>query len=259
MPDAKRPAESYARVYDDILENPKVRRVLAQDFGLYMALTSYGHRADTDGTCPRTVARHLLTFESDKAWTRALQRLVRAGLVEMTDSNTNLHVHDYCLHNASHAERNAKRIATSNAARIRWAMQPAMQGKGEGKGKGKELIPPSPLNGRAEPEPVIEDQAFQELAVRIIEWFCDHKGWQAVPADHLKRERNRGYAIAMLHIPEPALFDELNRVWHEAKDKPQTLGYFWQPLQLLESALLKSNGSHRKPSIGPTKIGEILH
>ncbi|HEV2036911.1 MAG TPA: hypothetical protein VGU71_22395 [Candidatus Dormibacteraeota bacterium] len=84
--------------------------------------------------------------------------------------------------------------------------------------------------------------------MRIIEWLCDRKGWPAVPGAILKRERERGYAIAALHLSESQIFTELERVWTEAKNKPETLGYFWQPLQDLESQSFKINGSRQRSS-----------
>jgi hypothetical protein len=115
--DAKRKADSYARLYDDILENDKVAELIPSAFGLYTALIVYCHRNDTDGVVPSARAERLLNFvEGD--YQAALDNLLAARLVEKVRSS--LIVHDYLLHNASHAERNAKSNAAKLAAQVRW-------------------------------------------------------------------------------------------------------------------------------------------
>lgn len=117
MTDPKRPVESFARLYDDILDNAKVVLIQPADFGLHCALMVYSHGRDTDGRVPVARARGLLAF-SDKGFAQSLARLVAVALVERDGEW--LTVHDYLEHNASHAQRIAKRNAASHAARIKW-------------------------------------------------------------------------------------------------------------------------------------------
>lgn len=120
MTDPKRPVESFARLYDDILESRKVAGLTPAEFGLYCAMLSYSHRNDTDGLVPSGRAKGLLNFDSGRAFLGALDALIVATLVESRPGEGWL-IHDYDLHNETHAERNARRIAARNAARIRWS------------------------------------------------------------------------------------------------------------------------------------------
>ena len=93
--------------------------------------------------------------------------------------------------------------------------------------------------------------------VRIVEWFCERKGWQAVPADRLHRERERGLAIAALDLVEVDLFEEMQRQWDAAEDKPETLGYFWQGLQELDHERRKATQLNGRTT-GMTALADML-
>lgn len=111
---------------------------------------------------------------------------------------------------------------------------------------------------RAGEENEKDEQLLRGLAVRVIEWFCDRKGWQSVPGTVLERERRVGYRIAELNISEEQLFKTLYRVWDQALDKPKTLEYFWQPLQALESETIKAPNGHAPKVEGFTPIAESM-
>ena len=119
MPDPKRAAESYARLYDDILDNSKIATLRPAEFGLFCAMISWSHRNDSDGAVPLSRLHGLLDWSTKEAYAKALLALSKAELIEI---KTGLYakVHDYELHNETHAERNARRIAARNAAGIRW-------------------------------------------------------------------------------------------------------------------------------------------
>lgn len=119
----------------------------------------------------------------------------------------------------------------------------------------KEAVRDNALLGAAEEEP--NDPELRRRMVSYVEWLCDHKGWPALPADRLVRERDRGLKIAALHLPEDVKFGEFNRGWDAAEDKPETLGYWWQGLQDLENASFKTNGSRQRTS-GLTHISASL-
>lgn len=132
--DERRPVESFARLYDDILENPKIAVLPPASFGLYCAMIVYCHRNDTDGVIPVSRARGLLDFSS--GYPLALTHLQARGLVTNAGPG-NLEIHDYLLHNTSHAERIAKRTAASTAARIRWGNA---EGNAESMPRNKEKV-----------------------------------------------------------------------------------------------------------------------
>jgi hypothetical protein len=85
MTDRKRPAEAYARLYDDILDNPKIARVGPLGFALYCAGLVYANRNRSDGFIPTGKAPSLLdvsgvavdaTGSDPIDWTGSPRRLV---------------------------------------------------------------------------------------------------------------------------------------------------------------------------------------
>lgn len=167
--DTKRPTESYARLYDDILDNRKVVAAGPLCFALYCAALVYCHRNDTDGHLQRSRLRSLLDFSGvavDPGNPAGLpdgpvsaqfevgvdplavaEALVEAGLFDR--NLVGYSIHDYTLHNLSHAERNARRNAGSTAARTRWGNT---EGNTKEEGRRKKTSP----NGEV-PRPDVEE------------------------------------------------------------------------------------------------------
>ncbi len=80
------------------------------------------------------------------------------------------------------------------------------------------------------------------LTLRVLEWFMQRKGWQAIPGDRLGEQTACAERIATLQILESELLPAMETVWLTAKQKPVTLEYFWQPLQRFETETLKEQG-----------------
>jgi hypothetical protein len=116
MPDPNRVTESWVKLYDDLLEHPKMVEAGPEAFALYCATLLYCHRNDTDGRIHAAKLRGLLDLS--KPMTVAA-KLVAAKLFER--SGDWFQVHDYTLHQTSHADRARWREYGLQGAAIRWA------------------------------------------------------------------------------------------------------------------------------------------
>jgi hypothetical protein len=202
--DEKRPAESFVRLYDDILENAKLLNAGVAAFGLYCAALSYAHARDTDGFIPRARLHNLVDFTGQPMnAAQVTQQLVELGKLEVVDDG--FVVHDYLRHQQSHELReefresyrqrrsNGGKIRAASAARVggRFAQtdlsdQPPtssapasdqLKEKGETETQDETLLPP---DGAKRVQPLAVQNSADETKQRIDEvsrcWAEAH-GW----------------------------------------------------------------------------------
>jgi hypothetical protein len=72
---------------------------------------------------------------------------------------------------------------------------------------------------------------LSDAAVRILDWWCNRKGWVDVPTSKKTKEYGVATTLAGLDIPEDELMSLLEDGWNAAESKPFTLEYFWRKVQ----------------------------
>src|SRR6266566_2600806 len=120
----------FVKLFDDVLDNPKILEVGPFGFALYCAGLVHCHRAMSDGFIHRRKLRSLLDFtvtitdQEDEIRTFTVKaeevaaQLVRAGLWE--EAPDGFTVHDYLKHNYSRQQIEALRSTASGAAKAFW-------------------------------------------------------------------------------------------------------------------------------------------
>ncbi len=223
MPDPKRLEESYARLYDDILDNDKWLALGAEAFGLYCAALVYCHRNDTDGRIHVLRLRNLLQI---RAPLRVAGKLVSAKLFER-DGDW-FAIHDYTLHQTTRSEREEGRLRFRQyglkGAAIRWGHDYPNEGanshpneppndkvKGKVKGKGVESsIQPSLLTA---------EEPTDDPVKRVFETWRD--AFARGPRTILDNKRRRVIEAALkTYSPkelEDAIFGYTRDPWPDRK------------------------------------------
>lgn len=102
----------WVKLDDRFPSNPKVVGLTLRAKWLYIEGLCYCAGALSNGRIPRTVARKLGSLKS-------AHELIAAGL--WTDEPDGFYVHDYLAYNPTKAQAEARSLARSNAASIRWS------------------------------------------------------------------------------------------------------------------------------------------
>lgn len=130
----------WARIDDEILDNPKIIQVGAMGFALHVAAITWCNRNLTDGFVPSIKAKALLDMDglveqtssgefsdgySPVTWRHVAERLVNAGLWTWDEERGGYWLHDFLKYNPSRADVLAKRDKEASKKRSARRSEPS--------------------------------------------------------------------------------------------------------------------------------------